>query len=91
MRPTLHLPGLGHAFRVTGVMAKFVIWRAVLCLVEASFTIELPGDNAAGLLSKPELSLPGSQTGPITVFIAPGRDGLAHPDSRFRPTPAGGR
>jgi hypothetical protein len=34
MRPKLHLPGfitmLGHAFRVTGIMAWFVIWKAVL-------------------------------------------------------------
>ena len=33
-RPKLHLPGfitmLGHAFRVTGIMAWFVIWKAVL-------------------------------------------------------------
>ena len=47
MRPKLHLPVLGHAFRVTGVMAQFVVWKAVLCLVEASLTIELPGDNPA--------------------------------------------
>ena len=31
MRPKLHLPVLGHAFRVTGFMAQFVIWKAVLC------------------------------------------------------------
>jgi hypothetical protein len=31
MRPKLHLPVLGHAFRVTGFMAFFVIWKAVLC------------------------------------------------------------
>ena len=32
MRPKfkLHLPVLGHAFRVTGVMASFVIWKTVL-------------------------------------------------------------
>ncbi len=26
----LHLPGFGHAFRVTGFMPLFVIWKAVL-------------------------------------------------------------
>ena len=35
MRPELklHLPDLGHAFRITGFMAyyEFVIWMAVLC------------------------------------------------------------
>jgi hypothetical protein len=30
MRPKLHLPVFGHAFRVTGVMAKLVGWKAVL-------------------------------------------------------------
>ncbi len=35
MRPKLHLPVLGRAFkfRVTGVMA-FVIWKAVLCHID---------------------------------------------------------
>ncbi len=33
------------------------------------------GDITRGLLSKPELSLPDNQFGPITVFIACGRDG----------------
>jgi hypothetical protein len=31
MRPKLHLPALRHAFRITGFMAYFVIWKAVLC------------------------------------------------------------
>ena len=31
--PKLHLPVqvLGHAIRITGFMAYFVIWKAVLC------------------------------------------------------------
>ncbi len=31
MRPKLHLPVLGRALRVTGIMACFVILKAVLC------------------------------------------------------------
>ena len=34
MRPKLHLPALGRALRVTGVMARFVIWGAVLCHID---------------------------------------------------------
>jgi uncharacterized metal-binding protein len=34
MRPKLHLPILGHAFRITGIMAEFVIWKAVLCHID---------------------------------------------------------
>ncbi len=34
MRSKLHLPVLGCAFRVTGVMASFVIWKAVLCHID---------------------------------------------------------
>jgi hypothetical protein len=31
MRPKLQLPALRHAFRITGFMAYFVIWKAALC------------------------------------------------------------
>ncbi len=34
MRPKLHLPVLGRAFRVTGVLAWLVIWKAVLCHID---------------------------------------------------------
>ncbi len=34
MRPKLHLPVRGHTFRVTGVMACFVIWKAALCHID---------------------------------------------------------
>jgi hypothetical protein len=33
-RPKLHLPVLGLAFRVSGVMAYFVIWEAVPCHID---------------------------------------------------------
>ncbi len=34
MRPKLHPSVLGHAFRVTGVMASSVVWKAVLCHID---------------------------------------------------------